>query len=205
MTNNRDTEGSKAVVFETGGRRPDKERDRNWIGRVDLCGEGEGLPADVDGEEMAPLAMFSRSDLPWLPKSLDGIDVLAVFLSPGFFDHLADDDYDGLFRIREYGSADKLLRCDWNSDFIKPFPLTPSLIEDREDDDEGENGEARFGHKIGGFPTFIQGEVYHGGEFDFVFQIASDGKAELYIVDDGCFYFFRNRCTGEWKMHCDFF
>lgn len=203
MSNSLDTDESKAVVFETGGKRPDKERDRNWIGRVGFCREGEGLPIDADGKEMGPLAMFSRSDLPWMPESVAGIEVLAVFLSPGFFDHLADDDYDGLFCVREYGSDAGLVRCDWNNDFIKPFPLTPSLIEDREDDDEGD--EARFGHKLGGFPTFIQGEAYYGGEYDFVFQIASDGKAGLNIVDDGCFYFFRNRRTGEWKMHCDFF
>ncbi len=207
-----EAERKNAVVFETGGKRPDKENDGNWIGRIGWCLEGEGLPLDVDGEEMAPLAMFSRSSLPWMPASLDGIDVLAVFLSPGFWDHLADDDYDGLFSIREYGSKARRLPCEWNNDCIKPFPLTPSLIEDSEDDGEEESDcededddDPRYSHKLGGFPTFIQGEPYFGDDYDFIFQIASDDKAELNIVDMGCFYFFRNRRTGEWKMHCDFF
>lgn len=205
MPNNRGPDENKAVVFVTGGKSPDKERDHNWIGRVGLCLENESVPFDVDGREMVPLAMFSRSDLPWMPESVNEIEVLTVFLSSGFWNHLGDDDYRGLFRIREYGSAAKLVQCDWNSDFVKPFPLTASLIGDCEDGDEGNGDKARFGHKLGGFPTFIQGQVWYGEEYDFVFQIASDGKAELNIVDGGCFYFFRNRHTGEWKMHCDFF
>jgi hypothetical protein len=38
-----------------------------------------------------------------------------------------------------------------------------------------------------------------------VLQISSDDKAQLNIVDSGKFYFFFNKETEEWKLHCDFY
>ena len=42
-------------------------------------------------------------------------------------------------------------------------------------------------------------------EYDFVFQISSDPKAGLNVVDNGSFYFFYNKAKDDWILQCDFF
>ncbi|TDS13000.1 DUF1963 domain-containing protein [Sphingobacterium paludis] len=65
--------------------------------------------------------------------------------------------------------------------------------------------ENQYGHKLGGYPSFCQPGVYFGDNFEFVFQIASDDKARLNIVDSGTMYFAKNAITGEWIFYCDFY
>ena len=50
-------------------------------------------------------------------------------------------------------------------------------------------GEIYREHKIGGYPAFCQ-PGYWFEDYDFVFQISSDEKAQFNIVDNGKFYFF---------------
>ena len=61
------------------------------------------------------------------------------------------------------------------------------------------------GHKIGGWQSFCQSGVDFGDGFEFVFQISSDDKAMLNIVDGGQLNFAKNKNTGEWKMYYDYY
>ena len=62
-----------------------------------------------------------------------------------------------------------------------------------------------YGHKVGGYPSYCQSGVDYGDGFEFTFQIASDNKAKLNIVDGGQFNFAKNKHTGEWKIYYDFY
>ena len=55
-------------------------------------------------------------------------------------------------------------------------------------------------HKIGGHPSYIQDAPE---DEDFVFQITSDEKLKLNIVDGGNLYFsYKN---GNWHLYWDFY
>ena len=114
---------------------------------------------------------------------------------------------------------------------IKAFPLIPKLVENDfpawEGSDipedirdeilrlEEENGIEYFNdicedlhadHKIGGYPSYIQGGSSFGNDYEFVFQISSDDKACLNIIDGGSFNFFKNPHYAEdWMLHYDFY
>lgn len=216
----------RTVIFTTGGRRPTMNEDESWIGRIGFRSPGETVPLDADGEAMQPLVMFSLAGLPWVPEPLAGKRLLSIFISPNIYRHLAEEGYEGYCAVRAYGPDDALEPCDWVGDFAKPFPLTPVCVEDDYPvwEDCNAFGGVSFeledgtfadyykdikntdysGHKLGGYPSYCQGAVDFGEEFGFVVQISTDPKADLYIVDDGSFYFFLNAKTGEWKAYCDF-
>ena len=61
------------------------------------------------------------------------------------------------------------------------------------------------GHKVGGYPSYCQSGTDYGEGFEFAFQIASDNKARLNIVDGGQSNFAKNKNTGEWKLYYDFY
>lgn len=62
-----------------------------------------------------------------------------------------------------------------------------------------------YTHKIGGYPSFCQSGVDFGEGFEFAFQISSDEKINLNVVDNGSLMFSRNQNTGEWKLYYDFY
>ena len=131
--------------------------------------------------------------------------------------------------IREYPSLDGLVVKNpiVPKTIIKPYPLKPILIENDFPvwDDECNYPESVFdelnrlseeedfegmlpndnGHKVGGYPSYCQSGVDYGEGFEFVFQIASDNKVMLNIVDGGQFNFAKNKNTGEWKIYYDFY
>lgn len=59
-------------------------------------------------------------------------------------------------------------------------------------------------HKVGGYPSYIQSSRWDD-DYEFIFQISSDDKAELNIVDSGSFYFFYSKNLDKWELQCDFF
>ena len=69
--------------------------------------------------------------------------------------------------------------------------------------------EHTYRHKIGGYPSFCQAGIGDsdgfGEGFEFVFQISSDAKASLNIVDSGSLMFAKNRVTSAWSLYYDFY
>ena len=112
---------------------------------------------------------------------------------------------------------------------MKPFPLKSHLIEEDypvwdsgdippeiEDElvemedqekisDYYDYTECYSGHKIGGYPCYIQSGVDFGNGYEFMIQIASDEKAHLNIIDSGNLYLAKNSQSGDWKLYCDFY
>ncbi|MGE6354041.1 DUF1963 domain-containing protein [Flavobacterium sp. NPDC079362] len=219
----------KATQFTTGGLKPTNSFTESWIGRVYLYHENEEIPLDNDGELMLPLFQLCLNQLPFVPEILEQSKIITVFISKKFPMDLTPNENNWV--LREYKNLDNIVIKDLKNDasFIKPFPLSNTLIEkdypvweDPEIPNDISNNinqledsgiidsyydiiENNYGHKIGGYATYCQSGIDFGDDFEFVFQIASDEKANLNIVDGGNIYLAKNKTTEDWVYYCDFY
>ncbi|MFJ7733659.1 DUF1963 domain-containing protein [Lysinibacillus sp. NPDC097231] len=215
----------QATIFTTGGVKPTHDLLESWIGCV-----GWSLPEEQWPKGFQPLATLFLKELPYVPASLQHVELLTLFIHEDLFDHLVEDDLSRFFDIRAYASLEGLIARNWQHDRIRAFPLIPRLIDndypawdgggipsDVEDEIlrlEHEEEVEYFDdiveeiyavHKIGGYPAFCQSGHDFGEEYPFVLQIASDEKAYFNIVDNGNFYFFFNEQLNDWRVYCDFY
>ncbi len=58
-------------------------------------------------------------------------------------------------------------------------------------------------HKIGGYPTYAQGNPEFLDDYPFVMQINFDFDAELEIGDCGSYYFYYNAEKNDWRVYSD--
>lgn len=219
----------KAAEFIAGGFKPTNSITESWIGRVYLYLENEEIPFDNNGELMLPLFQLCLDQLPYVPEILQDTKIITVFISKDFPMDLTPNGNNWV--LREYKNTDLIVIKDLKNDssFIKPFPLSNKLIE--EDFPVWEDGQIpedisekiseledsgvidsyydifsnNYGHKIGGYATYCQSGIDFGDDFEFIFQIASDEKAHLNIVDNGNIYLAKNKETEEWMYYCDFY
>ena len=219
----------KAVVFNTGGKHPTNELLESWIGNVKWKSPEEDLPVDMDGKGMLPIATVFLKGLPYRPEHLHKVELITIFMSGKFWNKLIADDLSQWFCIRTYKTLDGLVPCE-HKPIMKPFPLTPQLVENEYPMWDGGGIPLRIGeminkmeeedgidyyedifednnsqHKIGGYPAFCQAGAWYGEDYPFVMQISSDVKAGFNIVHDGSFYFYYNSMKDDWKVHCDFY
>ncbi len=207
-----------ATLFKTGGFRPTNSMTESWIGRVRLYREDEDIPKDGKGNLMLPLCQLYLGDLSPLPEGLASIQVITIFMSQDFPPELTPTGEH--WQIREYRQTDSLVMKDLQNEesSIQPFPLKPravandcSVWDDDTDDDFDEDEEDscaavhHYSHKIGGYPSYCQSDIDFGDGFEYLFQITSDKKANLNIVDCGTIFFAKNPKTGEWRFDCDFY
>jgi len=63
--------------------------------------------------------------------------------------------------------------------------------------------------KLGGYPSYCQSGIGvdegYGEGYEFVFQISTNEKVNLNVVDNGSFMFARNATTGDWSIYYDFY
>lgn len=137
----------------------------------------------------------------------------------------------GNWIIREYENLEDIKIKDLSNpkSFIKQFPLKATKKQDcpiwdggglsSEMEDEINELENRgriesyydiadfhqYEHKIGGFPSFRQSGIDFGDGFEFVFQITSDQKINLNVIDSGSLMFAKNDQTQKWKIYYDFY
>lgn len=217
---------AKATIFHTGGFRPTNELGESWIGKVSYKKEGESLPLDKDGNEMGALAMFFIDDLIAYPSVLKDKYMCSVFISYNLLEHR--DDSKGYYCIRLYTKEDTLVPCNWTFyDDGLSFPLAKEFVDNDYPVDayelpddiyneikqlEKETGidyhndirEKQYSiHKIGGYPSYIQGGGDYDSSFEFVFQITSDSKFQFNIVDSGNFYF--SYVDNDWHLYWDYY
>lgn len=218
-----------ASKFVAGGFRPTHADDESWLGRVFLFRPDEDIPLNAAGEQMLPYAQFYLPALPFSSPMLAGVRVLTVFISAAFPDEF--EPMGGNWLIREYSTDEPLVRKELAvpGSFLKPFPLkVEAVAEDYPLWDGGgvpcdlerevlaleRAGHIEsyydmvthcYEHKIGGYPSFCQSGVCPGDDFEFVFQISSDGKIGLNVVDSGSLMFWKHRVTGEWAIYYDFY
>jgi len=218
----------KAVIFDTGGIRPTNELGESWIGRVCWQNPGETEPIGISGNKMIPIATIFINGLNYIPESLKNIKMINIFMDEEIWDNIRSEDYNKWFSIKIYNSLDGLVPCDYTSDKLKAFPLVPNSVNNdypqwddvdwdlcksiREmEDNQGINyyddiyEENYSKHKIGGYPSSIQGGVGFDEGYEYVLQITSDSKANFNIVDSGNFYFAYNPNLNNWSVRCDFY
>lgn len=219
-----------AVAFTAGGFRPSGSDEESWLGKVFLFRPEEELPLNPEGEPLLPLAQFHLPSLPMQHPALEGVKVLTVFIDQ-YLPPEGLDDMGPRWLIREYREGDTLVRKDLPvaRSFLKPFPLKADRVEadyplwdgggvppDIEDavlalenagqlDSYYDLIEHCYLHKIGGYPSYCQSGVDMGDGFEFVFQISSDEKINLNVVDSGSLMFWKHRETGEWAVYYDFY
>ncbi len=215
------------TYFQTGGVRPRGAIDECWIGRVLAYAADEELPTDKNGAPMLPLAQFYLPALPYVPQVLDGVKLLAVFISQDLIGK-SREDMDGLWAIREYKNEGELVIKELANprSQIRPFPLQPKFAADDVASWDGGGLEPDVVHeilelkrsvglyysdvtaglefynctKLGGYPSFCQSGVSFGEGYQFVFQISSDEKANFNVIDGGSLMFAKNPQSGAWSL-----
>lgn len=218
-----------AVKFSAGGFRPTGTDEECWLGNVFLFRPEEEVPTSPAGQPLFPYAQFYLPSLPFNSPLLAGIRVLTVFVSdplPEQFESMGDN-----WVIREYGPNDVLVRKALTVEgaFLKAFPLRAEMV--LEDFPLWDGGGIPMGleqeiskleregaidsyydlithtyeHKIGGYPSFCQSGVDPGEGFEFVFQISSDAKINLNVIDNGSLMFWKHVETGEWALYYDYY
>jgi len=72
----------KTTIFKPGGKGkyPTDALLETWIGSVNFKLENEKFPTDESGNRMIPLAMIFIKGLPYIPKALEGIELLSIFM-----------------------------------------------------------------------------------------------------------------------------
>lgn len=120
-----------------------------------------------------------------IPKDIDGTENMKAFpLEP----QLVDNDFPM-----------------WDGGMDPDIEAAIIELENKEDIDyyEDIHTEIYPMHKVGGYPAYIQPGRWDD-DYEFIFQISSDDKAGLNIVDSGSFYFFYSKKLDKWDVQCDF-
>ncbi len=221
----------QATIFETGGFRPTNDMKESWIGKVAWQKVNETQPIDSKGNLMIPLATIFLDSSKYIPEPISKYKLITFYMSDEIWNNLIKKDLKEFFEIRVYDNLEELVKCEYTSNIIKPFPLAATEIDNEYPFwDEGgipddlfktilemENNEIIESyfynifennictHKLGGYPSFCQGGFWFENGYDYVIQISSDSKANFNIVDDGNFYFYYNQELNDWKVHCDFY
>lgn len=218
-----------AIKFVAGGLTPSNKDDESWLGKVFLFRPNETIPRNSAGDQLRPYAQIFLPDLPFSSLALKGIRLLTVFVSEPFPEPL--EPMGNNWIIREYGFDDVLVRKELSvaGSHIKPCALKAELVEEDFPLWDGggipialeveilkleRSGQIEsyydlithtYEHKIGGYPSFCQPGINPGEHFEFVFQISSDPKINLNVVDSGSLMFWKNKVTGEWAIYYDFY
>ncbi|WP_144636579.1 DUF1963 domain-containing protein [Bordetella genomosp. 13] len=211
-----------------GGFRPTHQDDESWLGKVFLFRPDEDIPRNASGQPLLPYAQFHIPSLPVRSSLLDGVRILTLFLHeplPEQLEPMGDN-----WVIREYGFDDVLVRKDLAppDHFLRPFPLKMEAVPDDHPlwDGGGVPYELEeeilqlerlgvidsyydivthtYDHKFGGWPSYCQSGVHPGGDYEFIFQISTDDKINLNVIDNGSLMFWKSRTDGRWAIYYDF-
>lgn len=218
----------KAVIFRSALCGQAAAANTSWLGRVTRQRPGEEWPKDAKGLPLEPLATLFVQELPLLPPVLKKLAVITLFAPQDTWgEDFVDTPQMGCV-IRSYTDTEGLETCDYAATEFTPCVLTPELVSNDmpkfpccggSDDlwDNIEEVEQAKGldylenileadyqtHKIGGYPTYVQGAPDIPRGYAFVFQISSDKTAGFYIGDCGNYYFYYNARKNDWIVHAD--
>ena len=223
----------KAIIFETGESKATNEKGESWIGKV--CWQNPEEQQPICKNTKHPMTAIATLFIPgsdYVPKVLKNIKLITVFMDDDFWNNLAEDDLKDYFVIRTYENLDNLVQCNYSNDkILLPHSLSEKYVDNEfphsvdldivhpdsyeqicdlenkcdleyYDDIFEENKKC---HKLGGYPSTIQNEITFNSGCEFAFQISSDDKAKMNIVDSGNIYFGYNPKTKEWSVKCDFY
>lgn len=211
-----------AIKFQVGGFRPVEDLTASWIGNITVKGVNESWP-EFKGQPMIPICQLNLSEFTNKPNNLKDIELLTLFLGAN---ELPKDKPNGQgWLLRTYKDITKLEEIEKpNFDIpVKAFQLKPEPIandfpcwEDCPIEVPQEFEESYYdlfpnqeGIKIGGWPTLVQSEIFwaplnqHLAEPEFVLQVDSIEKANLYWGDNGVAYIGRGtkpESKDEWSF-----
>ncbi|WP_299625836.1 DUF1963 domain-containing protein [Pelagibius sp.] len=215
------TELARPAIVAVLGGQPANDPTASWFGRVVVGAKGETWPS-YRGQPLAPICQINLTECRDRPAPLDGIALLAAFVTPDFAyieDFHAEEpmESEGIgWCVRSYASLDDLVpltapeldRCP------RPFPISfGKAVDDYPThdllpDDMPENLKDRYyelgweqnrvNTKLGGWPSCCQSEPcwdYAPGMqgFEFAWQIASEPKAQWSWGDGGVVCFGRHK------------
>ena len=184
---------------------------------TNLAGEPE---VSFNGQPLFPLLQVRVSELPEVPKALEGIALLVVYLNAAEIPY--DKPQGDGWMVREYRSLEGLVPCPTRAPKgLKSLPIKwiagkperpdweqASELLEMDAIDESESARERFdkmahhgGTKVGGYPTEIQSLVENAD--DYLLQIGSEEKAHWQWGHNGIATFARN--ANEWTFACQSF
>lgn len=209
-----------ASIAHIGGFRPSDDPLSSWFGGHFLGLDFESWPANENGP-MLPLLQVRTDELPYLPSQLKDIALFTVFIDRKELPVGAAKNGNH-WVIRTYKTIDALVLLSPPKDSrLRPFPIGWSLAENEGpqwDDAWGLHDLSAFNElddsidlfydryhqhshtKIGGWPSYIQSDIYDPDRF--VFQIGSEEKPKWMWGDNGNGYFYFDE-DGEWLLLWD--
>lgn len=220
--------GRKAVIFRSSIAKTALEGQASYLGRIAWQLPGEEWPTDVQGKRLMPLAAIFVQGLPNVPPALKNVALITIFSPAEILSE--DDEGDPLMGcvIRTYPTTEGLEPCDYVTEEFTPCLLSPEPVADdlpkfpdcggsEEIWDRIEELERVQGicyqediykedyelHKIGGYPSYRQGEPNLPAGYSYVLQICSDFTADCMIGDCGNCYFYYNPRKKAWQVHVD--
>lgn len=207
-----------ASVAQVGGFRPPDNHITSRFGGGFVGLPGEEWP-QYKGREMLPLLQVRTDELSLVPVELKDLSLFTVFVDCQLPSSPALNGQGWL--IRAYDSLEYLVPLQPLStgNPLRPFPIRWTLEErdapawediwnvvETVDSEEAEvvlellQMRYRTLHrtKIGGWPSYIQGEIRDEGKF--LFQIDSEPKANWMWGDNGTGYFYLDAFQ-QWRLH----
>ena len=208
-----------ASVAEIGGFRPDLLRPHSWFNGNFWWPTGREWPATQSGP-MVPVLQVLTAELPYVPPALSGIGVLWLFWDEALKLPLdVSDNGEGWLIVTAADAADLERHPTSTREARRPFQIRWSLVTDdapvwselsglvsseamRDDsfaDEFFKQFRTQSRTKVGGYRSFIQDPIDSPGEY--VFQVATEPKAEWGVADSGNMYF--HLAAGRWRMAWD--
>lgn len=186
------------------------------FGEVTHRKPGEDWP-EWQGKELCPLLQLNLLDLPYLPRRLQDVAFLTLFVHP---EHYPEDSPNGTtWLLRAYDSVDGLVpltppTLDWSvkrqaldvARLVEDYPSFEDLGEDLPDqlwDSFHHQYSTRDGIKVGGWPRLLQGTLPWGAHRphpagpEYAIQVDSMVELNWSWGDVGCAYIARGTTAGH--------
>lgn len=220
----------EAVILRSSAAPLELNGDVSCLGCVTRRLPGEEWPTDVEGNRLEPLATIFVPDLPGVPEALSKVALITIFAP---LEAWAEDPKEKTKLgcvIRTYSDLIGVESCHYVSETLKPCILTPEAVADDMPKGPSCGGGRKVWkqvevlekkhkldylrdvcsadyetHKLGGYPTYVQGKPDIPKRYPFVLQISHDDAAGLEVADGGSYYFFYNPDKKDWRVYADFY
>lgn len=218
----------EAILFRSRAAHGEPAGTQSWLGRVTWQHPGEERPVDAEGTPLESLATIFVRDLPYVPAPLRKLELITIFAPQEAWAMVPEEEPRLGCVIRGYASVENLEPCDYESSELTPCILTPEHVgndipkwpdcggskelweeiceheicrgKDYQDDIYPKDYET---HKLGGYPTYAQGDPELPESYEFVLQISHDDNAGLDIGDCGNYFFYYNASENDWRVYAD--
>lgn len=202
-----------ALQFEIAGAgRYQTRGPHSCFGAVTHQGADEIWP-EWQGKKLCPLLQLNLVDLPFLPRLLQDVGFLTLFVHP---EHYPEDSPNGTtWLLRTYSSLDGLVplaapALDWSvkrqaldvARLVEDYPSFEEVSESLSDQFYDQYS-TRDGIKVGGWPRLLQSELPwaphrgHPAKPEYVLQIDSMVELNWSWGDVGCAYIARGTAAGH--------